>query len=275
MKSERRHELEHNALAYWLGGLVKRVAPYQNALFLALAAVLLGLIAYSWWGRYATANAAESWNALYAALDGGSTSQVEDVIEDHPNSEAAPWAAAVAGDLRLAHGCNLLFVNKHTGQQELRKAIQHYQAILESAGQPELRERAVFGLGRAYEAMGDLSKASEQYQRVAQDWPDGAFATIASRRVEDLKRAETRRWYDQRWAKFDPKPAYAAGPAKQPSFDLNTLPDEPVFTPKFDLTEKAAEEGAKEAGNKAPGNRDVQNEAGKTDAGAKEPDQAK
>ena len=45
MKSERRHELQHNELAEWLAKSAQAIKPYQNIIFAAVVLVLIGVVA--------------------------------------------------------------------------------------------------------------------------------------------------------------------------------------------------------------------------------------
>lgn len=239
MKSERRHELQQNLLADWLGRQIQAIKPYQNAILLGIAAVFVIAALYGWWSRQAGRTAAAAWNRVIEAtlLSGpGEMNPTEftSVQEQYPNTTAADCAAVVAGDLHLAYGCNLLFVNKATANQELRKAVENYSRVLENSRVASFRERATFGLARAAEAQGDLEKAMGYYEQIPRDWPQGAFVEASRRRLEDLKRPSTRAMYD-RFAKFDPKPAFSDAPGtpgQRPAFDLENLPENgPVFQP--------------------------------------------
>ena len=76
-----------------------------------------------------------------------------------------------------------------------------------------------------------LDKAIQAYEEVVRKWPDGAYASTASRRLEDLNREETKAFYDK-FAAFDPQPAPSGGPSvpgSPPSFDSESLPSEASF----------------------------------------------
>jgi len=98
-----------------------------------------------------------------------------------------------------------------------------------------VRERATFGLARAYESLagtrqsqGELDKAMESYEAVVTEWPNGAYAEMAARRLEDLRQEETKSLYDK-FAQFEPKPALPdvpGLPGERPSFDLDSLPED-------------------------------------------------
>ncbi len=169
-----------------------------------------------------------AWNTTADIIDSGDVAKLSQVIQEYPDTNAAEMAGLVLGDSHLAAGCNQLFVNKATAQDDLNKAIAAYQQVLDKSKVPSFRERATFGLARATEAKGqapDLKQAEKLYAEVVSTWPHGAFAEAAQQRLDDLKRPETKRIYD-RFAKFDPKPAFSSEPAERPAFDMNSLPRE-------------------------------------------------
>jgi hypothetical protein len=77
----------------------------------------------------------------------------------------------------------------------------------------------------------------ERYEELVQRWPDGPFAEVAGARLAALQDRSVRELAD-RFAKWEPKPAVSDlpdFPASRPQFDLDSLPDGPVFTPKTDF----------------------------------------
>ena len=253
MKGQRRHELERNELADWLAKTFAAIKPYQNAILGVVLLVVVATVGYSWWARQSAGGRTAGWDAFHEAfgrLSQGeaSAADFESIVDQHPDTDVALWAGVLAGDLHLAVGCNMLFVNKGIANQELRDAEDSYLKVLNAKrSNSEFRQRATFGLARARESQGNLQKAVEHYEEVRREWPDGAYAKAAAARLEDLKRPETRLLYD-RFANFNPKPAPLLGPdvpGTGPAFDANTLrEDEPLFKPKFmDLQEKGEGEG--------------------------------
>ncbi len=244
MKGERRHELEQNILADWLAGVIEEIKPYKNLIFGTVLLAIAAMLVYSWWSRESATETAAAWNSFYKARATGSPAEFDKVVEQFPGSHVAHWAAVVAGDAYLAQGCNQLFSSKATANQDLRKAVDDYLIVLNGSRESMLRERATFGMARAQEAQGELSKAIESYQKVASDWPEGAYTATAQRRLEDLKDPKTKAFYDK-FAKYDPKPAFAnepGMPGERPAFDLDSLPDDaPAATPSdfMDLKESA------------------------------------
>ncbi len=234
MKSERRHELQHNELADWLIKTGAAFKPYQNIVLVVVLVVVVAMLGYTIWSRQSAAATTRAWDETSDIIDSGNVAKLAKVTEDYPNTNAGCMASLVLGDYYLGEGCNKLFVNKATAQTDLNKAIEAYQLVLDQSTVPSFQERATFGLARAKEAKAlpeDLKQAQQLYSDVVSKWPQGAFAAAAQKRLNDLKRPDTKRMYD-RFAKFDPKPAYSSEPGAKPVFDMNSLPSEaPVELP--------------------------------------------
>lgn len=257
MKRERRHELQQNDLLAWVNGIVEAVRPYSTliVLLVVLAAVAFG--GWKWWSRSAAAESAYAWDDLFNAMSSRNPAEVQEVAELRPGSDVAQWAMLVAGDMYLSSGCQGLFQSKATAAQDLRKAVDSYLSVLGESQNPVLRERATFGLARAYESLagtrqsaGEIEKAIQHYGEVVENWPDGAYAGAAAERLEDLERQSTKEFYDQ-FAQYDPQPAYSdqPGPGRKPlEFDADTLDAGKVedFSKALgiDLDEMGAEEKA-------------------------------
>ncbi|MEN6404902.1 MAG: hypothetical protein ABFC77_00370 [Thermoguttaceae bacterium] len=231
MKSERRHELQHNELALWLERLGETIKPYQNMIWIAVAAVLVFALGYTLWSRQASARTTRAWDELNIALSDGGANLVTlaKIADEYPGTNVGQTAAVVLADCHLGEGCARLFASKAGALQELNKAIALYQMVSDQTRFDSLRERAAFGLARAAEAKGELSEAGKRYAEVASRWPKGAYAVAAADRADDLKRQSTKEFYDK-FKSFDPKPAYSSdskGSEGSPVFDASSLPAEP------------------------------------------------
>ena len=227
MKSERRHELQHNELAEWLANSAAAIKPYQNIIVTSVLVVLAIIAGYTIWSRVSETNSAAAWNAVTTALDSGDIPSLAQVVDDYPNSTAAQMAGLVLADQYLATGCNRLFTNKATAIDELNKAIKLYDAVRNDNRLPMLVERATYGLARAKESKGDadsIAQAEKLYAEVAENWPNGTFGHAATQQLANLERPTTKQFYDD-FAKFDPKPAFS-DTAEKPAFDESNLPDE-------------------------------------------------
>jgi tetratricopeptide (TPR) repeat protein len=254
MKTERRHELQANQLAEFLTDVGEKTKPYATMILgLALAAlVIVGV--YFYLSKSAKSEEGLSWQEAMQAANSGDAEGLRSVVANYPNKPAALWSQLILADRELNDGVNRLFTQKSAGRDLIRTAADDYQNVAERAVQPMLIEHALYGLGRSQESLDQLSKAHEAYDRLLKDYPSGAYAERARRRIEELDRDSTKEWYDW-FAKTEPTPANldkgtGTNPFDQkgPSFDVPDLPKSktPPPEPKPDDS-KAKSDDAKTA----------------------------
>lgn len=225
MKTARRHELHTNELADWLGKELVRLRPYGRAIAATALLILLSIVLLVFYSNRGRQLEEQAWVEYFAALDEltarGNTDRLRDVSEQFARSPAGLWARLTLADAQLAEGVENMFRDRQTALTQLQSAIKDYQYVREHAKDPLLIERATFGLAHAYESQADLDRARKTYEEVVSRWPQGLFASAASRRLEDLDRPPTRKFYD--WFKRQtPTP-----PAPKTEDDLDLLPDQP------------------------------------------------
>ena len=226
MKTERRHELQHNTLADALGNVVEGVKPYQQIILGCILAgvVVFGVVRYL--SMRSTSDQAEGWNSYLRATANQDLDALSDLAERSAGTPAGNWALLYLGDQRLEEGIEQLFVNKSEARDQLKKAEESYLAVREKSSEPLLKQRATLGLARVHESLVDLEKARDEYQRLVDQWPDSVYAAVATRRLEDLKEKSTREFYDW-FAAQEPKPPVEGPgtPGMRPPFNLDDIPD--------------------------------------------------
>lgn len=228
MKSERRHELQHNLLLDWLKNSSETIKPYTNAIIGVLVLALVAFFAWSWWSKQSAADKAAGWTAFFDARTTDKPSDLQDVAERYAGDTVAHWSQTVAADMNLATGCQELFQNKALANQHLQEARDGYMTVLDQTSNPELRQRATYGLGQSYEAMagtrqsqGELESAIEQYKKLVDEWPNSVYAYLAQQRLKALERDETKEFYDA-FAKYEP-PGQRGATGERPIFDPGSL----------------------------------------------------
>lgn len=207
MKSERRHELQHNMLAEWLITTYTQIKPYQNAILGVVVLLLVAVAGYKWWSVYSANRNTEAWEAVDKAMKGPNGAEMEKVLTQHPASSAAPWAAIQAGESYHHSALEALLSDKETAGKELSKAVELYQNALKDANSPMISQRATFDLARALESQavtvepkesqGKLDEAARYYKQVRDQWPNGLYADEATKRLKDLETAATQSRYEQ------------------------------------------------------------------------------
>jgi len=242
MKSERRHELQHNELADWLFKTGERLKPYQNLILAGVAFAVVAVAVYSWWSRTSATRSSQAWTELARALEVGSPDMLATVADDYPNTTVGQTAATVLGDWRLAEACDRRYVSLPLAQKELKSASESYSKVLEKSRSPVLLERATYGMARVKETLGDLDAATQLYSEVVTKWPDGAYVPAAKRRLEDFKQPDTKAMFGD-LRRFEPKAEFSQepdAPGSPPSFNV---PEEPptghAATPKTDVNKKS------------------------------------
>jgi hypothetical protein len=131
----------------------------------------------------------------------------------------------MAADAGLREGSYGLYRDRAQAKSAIQEAINRYDEVLGGTEEEALRQRASFNLGRARECLGDVKAAESQYQNVANQWPDTPFGIAAAKRVKDLKRPETREFYDW-FARQETRATPGPGaPGARAPYHLDTLPD--------------------------------------------------
>ncbi|GAB6166307.1 hypothetical protein JCM19992_23070 [Thermostilla marina] len=224
MRRERRHELQHNDFAEWLVQWYRKLAPHGRLIGGIGVLIVLAVVLYIVQTNRSRSYREEAASALWAALRVGTTANLEDVYENYNKTASGQMALLIAADLHLQQGCNQLTVNKADAADEIRKALDAYMQIYERPRNKELKERALWGLARAYEALastsegqGEADKALEYYKQLIEEFPQSCYLDMAKRRTVMLQRKDTLKMLDA-LAAYEP-PAPGAGDLDLPTSD--------------------------------------------------------
>ena len=224
MKSDRRHQLQHNQLADAIGDWTVKLKPYARLIGGLIVLLVVAVVAYG----YVTARNQEQivigWDEYLEAFDSQDRERLLQVAQKYDGTSVAPVARIAAADLALSEGCQRLFRNKANARDTLGQAVDNYQTVLRIAQDEVYKQRALFGLGRAHEALGsleDLNKAREDYKKLIADFPKGVYRETAETRLADIDRSSTKEFYDW-FAKYQP-PMQSSPSGKKPEFLEETL----------------------------------------------------
>jgi hypothetical protein len=239
MKTERRHELEHNELADRVGASMEQVAPYGKQIAAGLLAVFIIVLGYRWYAGSIRARDEKAWEGYIQAMSmrssdaaGGQSlrrSKLQEVISNKNllGSPAAVWARLSLADDELERGIDHLFNNRSEGEKDLEKAQENYQLVLKEAAKLSAKHssailpRAKLGVARAMESLGNVKDALVVYKEVEKQFPVSAFKSVAQKRVAALENVKAENFYD--WLQEqDTRPTVPAGkgePGVRPEFD--------------------------------------------------------
>jgi hypothetical protein len=243
MKSERRHELQHNDLAEWILKSYEGIAPYKNTILGVTLLVIVLAISISLWHSHNLSQSGEAWGSLGVPVfqpifaDDRTIPEMERTVQNYPRQPAAEWAAVFAGDTCLMMGTNRIMTNKVGAEYQtqkraaiemLKQALDRYNKALETLTIPGAREQAMFGKARAVESLIDNETKPDEaiaaYEDLNKAFPNGMFKALAIQRLEQLKKPDTLKFYTA-LARYVPKPKVES--PRSPLGNLS-LPDEPL-----------------------------------------------
>ncbi len=238
MKSERRHELQHNDLAEWFIATYDRVMPYRAAIIGVTLLVIVIAVAWTIWRGRSEATAGEAWNTVGSPLMQLDGSRLERAATEYKGSAAGDWAQVLFADTNLLYAENQILEHKDAANQLLATAMDRYDKSLQSFPNPMARERAMFAQARILETVGKVPEAKAAYENLNKEFPKGAYKAIADSRLDELSRPETDEFY-KALAQYNPKPnankekkgekKEGAGPrSKLQNMTLPENPEEPA-----------------------------------------------
>jgi hypothetical protein len=200
MKTERKHELQTNVLADWLGQHIEQIRPYGKNIAIGIGLILVAWIAYSFVQYQKSIAAGATWRDYFAATMERNPDQrnkkIDAVATMHADQVPGLWAVLNAAQGKLSAGCARLFTDREIARKELSDAKEGFQEVAEKAGQPDLRVFALYGLAQTFEAMGELKQASEKFRQVHSTAPETAFGKAAKARADYLASSSVEQFYD-------------------------------------------------------------------------------
>jgi hypothetical protein len=240
MKSEHRHELQTNELGKIAEKLTAFMEVHGNRLMIGVCVASLLASAVIYWVRTRRNSEAAAWRELAGALAVNRADDFYDVWNGNQGTSVGLWARVHEGESRLGNGTATLFRNLDTGIEEVKKARDAFQAVVDDRhSPPEVRERGLLGLGRALESLSEPSKAVKVYETLLKEFKNTIYKDDAEERIAVLNKSgpEFYAWF----TKFErPKPV-----EKNPH---DPIGDETTDEEKADL-EKFLKSGSKSAGD--------------------------
>ena len=258
MKSEHRHELKTNELeriaSDWGHASERYVHDHTNTLIAAavvLVAIVIGVI---YWRMSSGSFDRQGWRAL---SDAQSTADYGTVADKYAGTHVAAWARLREGEAELSSGIRLLFNDRDAGHSDLKKAEENFEKLISDNKTPdEIRERALFGLGRCRESLPTKNASAatindpaiETYERLLKQYPDSVYKNLVESRIAAL-RTGTAQDFNAWFETQNPKPADRAMPK---DLSIPPLPEDfgPSSQPKGSKDETS--KGQKPASSAAP-----------------------
>ena len=239
MKSEKRHELQKNELADWIGNNAEGAADYFWPVAGGIVVAFAVAIGIFWYMNNRDSASAAGWDRYYQAFSEREREpELKKVSEEEAGSLAGLWAKQSFADLTRSKGANQMFVDRPEGESKLKEAEEAYKEVLAKARDPFLINRANFGMARTQEALCQPERAREYYELVVKSEKDSsgkptALGKAAEREAKRLARkdqVELIAWFATQKPK-KPSPTGHGGFPGMPALNVPTdLPERPDFS---------------------------------------------
>ncbi len=254
MKADRRHELEQNDLAKWVGPKVESAKKYGLLILgivVAVVAIIVTIVMIQnsqaesregQWAKVIQLTSEEYFLQQRDLLQEDSTAQLtqadmqklndkieqdlRNAIDEDPESLAAIRGKLFLADRARTRGISALFNDRDAAMSQLNEAIDLYEEIAAIAEETPVRHRVDYyradslvarsGLGD----LTDLDKAKEIYQGLSEK---GLFAQAAKEQLEVLDRPSTNpngyfAWFHQQLDRLESTSGSSSGDGGLPSF---------------------------------------------------------
>lgn len=231
MKSEKRHELQKNELADWLGSRIESYNDYFWPVVGGVVVAFAAAVGIAWYLGTQDAKSGTAWTSYYLAYgENDREAELQKVAEIDAGSPAALWALQGAADLSLAKGANYMFTDRPEASTHLKSAEANYKAVLDGARDPLLLTRAQYGMAKLQETMCQPAEALKYYELVAKNENDKALSEVAARdakRVSDPQIISFLEWFAQQNPKRPVPTGHGGLPGMPPLNVPSDLPERP------------------------------------------------
>jgi len=189
-------EIENNDLAQATMSLLERIRPYLATIAAAIGITFVALAAWTLISSRQDSERAGAWDACLAAISSGDAQQLNDVAARYPGTPAGAWSQILLADAALASGCQLAFTDKQQATERFRAAADLYAVAMSRPAGGLVTERAMFGLAKAREALGEFEPARKGYEALVDEYPNSPLRELAGERAAALARPAVTGWYD-------------------------------------------------------------------------------
>ncbi|MEM9364553.1 MAG: tetratricopeptide repeat protein [Planctomycetota bacterium] len=245
MSSQRRHELEENELAGFLGAANEIVEKHSKPLALGVTALVVAIVG---WSLYSSGEAGKRSTAtlqLVQASSAGDADSLAAIAAEYPDTSAGAFARLYHGSQQMAAGISALFTSPDEAEELLGDAESSFRQALQIGTDPTLASRAHLGLAQIAESRGEVEDAIASYEAAAQIGESEALIKQVEDRIALLRSQEGKSflaWFqEQDFSPADP----AMPPALPDAGGLPALPDLNLAIP--DLTDLPETEGSDQA----------------------------
>jgi len=201
MKSDRRHELQTNELANWIGRQYERHQGHLPTVLWGALAIVAVIVLIGVWGSRSSNSVAGAWEEFYQVGNADPkvrSKRLEALVEKYHDTEIALWARLDLADQLCYDGHAKLDFEREAAKTYLSKAQKNYALVLQDPkALPEMIRRAALAEARCWELMGDRENAIETYKAVAKRFANiqPELSADAASRASELEQPEAADFY--------------------------------------------------------------------------------
>ena len=191
MKSRRKHELQTNELADWIGRWILRLKPHARILGWGALAVLLAVFVFFVLPKIEGGYGAEAVSAAVfnRAQQSFEAEPLREFLRTYPDSPLAPTARLMLADRVLRESAGGVAAGEGSDRQakrekQLAEARDLYTKVAESDGVG--RPMARVGLALVLLEEGRLAEGRAALEEVRKEWPQSVAAAKAKAHLEAM-----------------------------------------------------------------------------------------
>ena len=230
------------ALGRWAHHAMLEPRKYLGWPAAIIGRLILAVVVVEFDDRAASTSESELWSKLETAKK---AAERVDMAKANPESPAVDLGPVAGGQEYFSQALADLPNNRDVALPTSKKALDLFDQVIREAPHDSPQARAAaLGKARVLEMRNELSKAIEQYELVAKDWPDTPEAEEAKRYAEALKDPQAAAFYKELYAYSPtkmtlppfgteslPLPSSLLGPAPGPGSNAGAAPAAPSASP--------------------------------------------
>lgn len=205
MKSEHRHELQTNDLSKLTQKGARFVEEHAMKITIVICVITVAIAGYRIYATQAASTQANAWYDFSTARTPDDFAALVD-NERVKGTVAADWAVLMGAEGRLSQSIQGMFTDRENAVTELTSARDDFQKLVDNRD-GMIKQRAIFGMARAEESLGNLEAARAAYSELAGDAFNGSvYQKQSQERAEYLAKSGPQAFYAW-FQKQNPKPA--------------------------------------------------------------------
>src|SRR5262249_52985407 len=145
------------------------------------------VVLFRWFSRSSEATTSQRWLLLDEIVF---TEQLDETLKDASLKETPQGKILSFKEARvkLAEGLRDWAADPARAREKVEKGTELYEGLIKSSGRvPLLHQEALWGAAQGNEALGELAKAREHYEKLVKEYPVSALGKDARKQLDRLE----------------------------------------------------------------------------------------